>query len=102
MSKMNNMNNKNKNKINITLERTKEERQSEVRTIVGKLNQLHLKTSYDEIKELFRHMKTYVDEAKRVEINIPFPGMNVLIKGVLETDINKRVWVKLECLDKGD
>lgn len=99
MPKINNMNN---NKKNIILERTKEERQSEVRTIVGKLNQLHLKTSYDEIKELFRHMKTYVDEAKRVEINIPFPDMNVLIKGVLETDINKRVWVKLECLDKGD
>ena len=32
------------------------------------------------------------------EIDIPIESLNVRIKGVLESDLNKRVWVKMECL----
>jgi hypothetical protein len=108
------------------IKRTKEQRQNEIRTIIKKLNELHLNTSYDGIKIFFRNMKEYVensnvensnvensnvengnvencnknDNDKPIIINIPCPELNVLIKGVLEIDIKKKVWVKLECLEK--
>ena len=87
------------------IKRTKEQRQSEIRTIVKKLNELHLNTSYDGIKTFFHNMKEYVENVenendKPIIINIPCPELNVLIKGVLEIDIKKKVWVKLECLEK--
>uniref|UniRef100_A0A6C0EXJ4 Uncharacterized protein n=1 Tax=viral metagenome TaxID=1070528 RepID=A0A6C0EXJ4_9ZZZZ len=75
--------------------RTKEQRQNEVRTIIKKLNELHLNTGYDAIKTLFENMKTYINDDIKIDIDIPFPDMNVNIKGVLETDIKKKVWVKL-------
>jgi hypothetical protein len=84
------------------MERTKEQRQIEVRKIISKLTQLHLSTTHDEIKQLFKHMKTFVDDGIIVNINIEFPAMNVRIKGVLETNIKKQVWVKLECLDSDE
>jgi hypothetical protein len=98
------------------IKRTKEQRQNEIRTIIKKLNELHLNTGYDGIKIFFRNMKEYVensnvengnvengnknDKDKPIIINIPCPELNVLIKGVLEIDIKKKVWVKLECLEK--
>ena len=95
------------------IKRTKEQRQTEIRTIIKKLNELHLNTGYDGIKIFFRNMKEYVDNSniensnkndndndKPIIINIPCPELNVLIKGVLEIDIKKKVWVKLECLEK--
>ena len=98
------------------IKRTKEQRQNEIRTIIKKLNELHLNTGYDGIKIFFRNMKEYVynsnvensnvengnknDNDKPIIINIPCPELNVLIKGVLEIDIKKKVWVKLECLEK--
>ena len=98
------------------IKRTKEQRQNEIRTIIKKLNELHLNTGYDGIKIFFRNMKEYVDNSnvensnidnsnkndndKPIIINIPCPELNVLIKGVLEIDIKKKVWVKLECLEK--
>ena len=98
------------------IKRTKEQRQTEIRIIIKKLNELHLNTGYDGIKIFFRNMKEYVDNSnvensnvdnsnkndndKPIIINIPCPELNVLIKGVLEIDIKKKVWVKLECLEK--
>lgn len=78
--------------------RTKEQRQNEVRTIIKKLNELHLNTSYDAIKTLFENMKTYINDDIKIDIDIPFPDMNVNIKGVLETDIKKKVWVRIESI----
>ena len=80
--------------------RTKEQRQNEIKTIIKKLNELHLNTSYDGIKQLFQNMKEYSDAEESIHLNIPCPELNICIKGVLEVNINKKVWVKLECLDK--
>ena len=87
------------------IKRTKEQRQNEVKTIIKKLNELHLNTSYDGIKTLFQSMKHYTDitninndSEEPILINIPCPELNILITGVLEIDLRKKVWVKLECL----
>ena len=87
------------------IKRTKEQRQNEVKTIIKKLNELHLNIRYEGIKTLFQNMKQYTtinndatDEA--IIINIPCPELNILITGVLEIDLRKKVWVKLECLNK--
>jgi len=90
------------------IKRTKEQRQNEIKTIIKKLNELHLNTSYDGIKTLFQNMKQYVDSSNSsnnsndepIIINIPCPELNILIKGVLEIDLRKKVWVKLECLER--
>ena len=106
------------------IKRTKEQRQNEVKTIIKKLNELHLNTSYDGIKTLFQNMKQYTtafdknpakidyenntdntdktentDNDEPIIINIPCPELNIRITGVLEIDLRKKVWVKLECLD---
>ena len=87
--------------------RSKEQRQNEIKTIIKKLNELHLNTSYDGIKTLFQNMKQYSnvnddndDTDKPIIINIPCPELNIRITGVLEIDLRKKVWVKLECLNK--
>ena len=89
------------------IKRTKEQRQNEVKTIIKKLNELHLTTSYDGIKTLFQNMKQYtnisnddttINSDEPIIINIPCPELNILITGVLEIDLRKKVWVKLESL----
>ena len=87
-------------KISRMIIRTKEQRQNEVKTIIKKLNELHLNTSYDGIKILFQNMKDYLNSENSIIINIPCPELNIFIKGVLEVDLSKKVWVKLECLEK--
>ena len=86
------------------IKRSKEQRQNEVKTIIKKLNELHLNTSYDGIKTLFQSLKHYTnssdDSDEPIIINIPCPELNIRITGVLEIDLRKRVWVKLESLEK--
>ena len=86
--------------MNKTIIRIKEQRQNEVKIIIKKLNELHLNTSYDGIKLLFQNMKEYLNSENPIIINIPCPELNICIKGVLEVDLSKKVWVKLECLEK--
>ena len=86
--------------MNKTIIRTKEQRQNEIKTIIKKLNELHLNTSYDGIKTLFKNMKEYLISENPIIIDIPCPELNICIKGVLEVDLSKKVWVKLECLVK--
>jgi len=86
------------------IKRTKEQRQNEVKTIIKKLNELHLNTRYEGIKTLFQNMKQYTTISndatdEPIIINIPCPELNILITGVLEIDLRKKVWVKLECLN---
>ena len=87
------------------IKRTKEQRQNEIKPILKKLNELHLKPNIDGIKQLYQHIKTYIDNSDNninddmnIDIHIPCPELNILIKGVLEVNINKKSWVKLECL----
>ena len=91
------------------IKRTKEQRQNEVKIILKKLNELHLNIRYDGIKQLFQNMKQYIDNSNNsndsnndepITINISCPELNVIIKGVLEIDLKKKVWVKLECLER--
>jgi hypothetical protein len=77
--------------------RTKEQRQKEVLPIIAKLTEMHLKVvQFDALKVLMRELQRYVQEGVTIDINIPFPEMNVVILGVLETNVRKRVWVKLQ------
>ena len=84
------------------IHRSKKQRQNEIKTIIKKLNELHLNTSYDGIKTLFQNMKKYndsdSDSDEPIIINIPCPELNIRITGVLEIDLKKKVWVKLESL----
>jgi len=82
------------------VKRTKEQRQNEVKIIIKKLNELHLNTSYDCIKKLFQNMKEYLISENSIIIEITCLELNIYIKGVLETELSKKVWVKLECLVK--
>lgn len=80
------------------MERSKEERQAEIKPILLKLRELHLNISYEPIKDLFKQMQTYIQTGTKIELNIPFPEMNVTIKGVLAIQKREKVWVKLEHL----
>ena len=77
------------------MERTKEQRKEEIKPILKRLTDLKISAAeHPEIHELIKHLQTYVNEGKRLEINIPFPKADVDIKGVLATDVKERVWVK--------
>ena len=89
------------------IKRSKEQRQNEVKTIIKKLNELHLNTSNEGIQILFQNMKEYCNDDNinninelPISINIPCPELNLRIVGILEIDLRKKVWVKLECLEK--
>jgi hypothetical protein len=77
------------------MNRTKEQRQAEVRPIIVKLNELHLSpTQHDEIKLLFKEIQRYIQDGVRIELNIPFDAYNTTIEGVLAIRLKERVWVK--------
>ena len=81
--------------------RTKEERQNEVLPIIKKLNELQLTISrHKEIKEFFEQLQKYIQEGIKIKINIPIEELGVRIKGTLAVNVNERVWVKLEQLNK--
>jgi len=68
------------------LKRTKEQRQLEIKTIIKKLNELHLNTSYEGIKTLFNHMKEYIDinninnvNEEPILINIPCADLELCV-----------------------
>jgi hypothetical protein len=77
------------------MNRTKEQRQAEVRPIIVKLNELHLSpTQHEEIKLLFKEIQRYIQDGVRIELNIPFDAYNTTIEGVLAIRLKERVWVK--------
>ena len=82
-----------KNDVNY---RTKDERQSEVMNIIKQISEFELTTEYDPIKQLYVLFREYINEDKRIEVNIPFPMVNRRIRGILATSINEKVWIKLE------
>ena len=82
-----------KNDVNY---RTKDERQSEVMNIIKQISEFELTTEYEPIKQLYVLFREYINEDKRIEVNIPFPMINRRIKGVLAISVNEKVWIKLE------
>jgi hypothetical protein len=77
--------------------KTKEERQAEIKPIIIKLRELKLTIQeHTEIKELFIQMQRYINEGVKVELDILFPAYNCCIKGVLSIKRGEKVWVKLE------
>tara|TARA_Y100000768_G_C23883287_1_gene636334 strand:- start:677 stop:922 length:246 start_codon:yes stop_codon:yes gene_type:complete len=77
------------------MNRTKLERQDEVRTIIRKLTELHLTTIYSPIVELMTLLKKYIQEEVDIKINIPFIEIKKTIVGYLPINKNKPCWVKL-------
>tara|TARA_Y100001935_G_scaffold221634_1_gene195957 strand:- start:128 stop:418 length:291 start_codon:yes stop_codon:yes gene_type:complete len=76
--------------------RTKEERQNEVKEILKQLSSFNLNIKYEPIKKLYDLFKIYINEDKRIEVNIPFPEINRRIKGLLAISVNEEVWVNLK------
>lgn len=76
--------------------RTKGQRQTEVKEVLNQLNEFDLNIKYEPIKKLYTLFKEYINEDKRIEINIPFPEINRRIKGLLAISVNENVWIKLK------
>ena len=76
--------------------RTKEQRQEEVKEVLKQLGEFDLNIKYEPIKKLYTLFKEYIQEDKRMEINIPFPEINRRIKGLLAISVNENVWIKLK------
>jgi len=78
------------------VQRTLAERQAEVRPIIEKMGELGLTTAYDEVVELYKLMRLYVQEGERVVVNIPFRAAGGKLTGVLATSVREQVWIKIE------
>ena len=75
--------------------KTKEERKDEIKIILNKLTELELTIQYEPIKKLFILLQKYTNEGGKIKINIPFPMIGKIIKGILPDTINEKCWVKL-------
>lgn len=68
-------------------DRTKAERQAQVRPILEKLCELKLHASkFDAVRALMLQIKDYIANGEPQKINIEFPEFNRRIKGTLETN----------------
>jgi hypothetical protein len=68
-------------------DRTKDERQSQVRPILEKLSELKLfACKHAAVKSLIKQIQCYVTNGEPQQINILFPEFNRRIKGSLETN----------------
>ena len=76
--------------------RTKEERQQEIKPILHKMMELQLSPQYEEIKRLYQMIQIYINEGRRIEINIPFPMIRKRIIGVLAVNKKEEVWLMLK------
>ena len=91
-------NNKKQKTTKVARDRTREERQLEIRPIIEKLAGLNLTAESPPIKELYTQIRTYINDGTRITINIPFENIGRTIRGVLATDVKEEVWIKLEKL----
>ena len=76
--------------------RTKEERQEEVKEILNQLSKFDLNLKYEPIKKLYKLFKEYINEDRRIEVNIPFPEIDRRIKGLLAISIKEDTYVNLK------
>ena len=79
-----------------TVYRTKEQRQEEVKKVLKQLSKFDLNIKYEPIKKLYILFKEYIQDDKRIEINIPFPEINRRIKGLLAISVNEEVCINLK------
>jgi hypothetical protein len=93
---VNNKKNKNKKEKKKMVYRTKEERQVKVKEVLNQLSSFDLNIKYEPIKKLYILFKEYVNECKRIEVNIPFPEINRRIKGLLAISVNEEVFINLK------
>ena len=76
--------------------RTREERQSEVKTIIKQLTEFDLNAKYQPVRDFFKLCKEYVEEDRRIEVNIPFPEINRRIQGLLAISAREECWINLK------
>ena len=75
--------------------RNKKERQEEVKNIIMQLSDFNLNPKYEPIKKLYMLFKEYINEDRRIKVNIPFPEINRRIKGLLAISKNEEVTIAL-------
>ena len=78
-----------------TVYRNKKERQNEVKNIILQLSDFKLNPTYEPIKKLYMLFKEYINEDRRIKINIPFPEINRRIKGLLAINKSEEVTIAL-------
>lgn len=76
--------------------RTREERQGEVKTIIKQLTEFDLNAKYQPVRDFFKLCKEYVEEDKRIEVNIPFHEINRRIQGLLAISAREECWINLK------
>lgn len=76
--------------------RTKEERQEEVKEILNQLSKFDLNLKYEPIKKLYKLFKEYINEDRRIEVNIPFPEIDRRIKGLLAISVRENTLINLK------
>ena len=76
--------------------RTKEQRQEQVKEVLNKLTEFDLNITYEPVKKLYSLFKEYIQEDRRIEVNIPFPEIKRRIKGLLAISINEETWISLQ------
>ena len=77
-------------------DRTKAERQAQVRPILEKLSELKLHAcKFAAVKALMIQIKDYIANGEPQKINIEFPEFNRRIKGTLETNRNCHSVIKM-------
>ena len=75
---------------------TKEQRQERVKEIMSKLSEFQLNIKYEPVRKLYGLFKKYIDDAERIEVNIPFPDINRRIKGLLAISLKEETWINLK------
>jgi translation initiation factor IF-3 len=76
--------------------KTKEERQEQVKTILMEITKLGLSIQYQAVKDLYTHLRTYIEEGIAVKINIPFTEIDRTIVGELKTGKNEECVICLQ------
>lgn len=76
--------------------RTKEQRQEQVKEVLNKLSEFDLNITYEPVKKLYNLFKEYIQDDRRIEVNIPFPEIKRRIKGLLAISINEETWISLQ------
>lgn len=78
------------------MDRTKSEKQEEVKIIITKLTELKLNMIYEPVRYLFKQLQMYVAGSESIKINIEFPEIHKRIVGYLPVEKDNKCWVKLE------
>ena len=78
--------------------KTRVQRLNEIKPILEKLSQMHLKiVEHSELQLLLSCTKQFLESGTTTDIPIaiPFPALNCQIDGCLATKVGDRTWVRL-------